>query len=158
MPNTSERLDIPPPGRSSAPLRKKPFRQGFLQLIHNMKRIRKTLGMIGGIGLFAYPALSLVAWLFHDWKPGGSQGGLSMLAGWYCVVCLMVVSAYYVAVAAVEWCRRFLIVGLAIHLALFLAAVILISATDAGWLIAPMICLGPALWLVYATRIGATPG
>src|SRR5205823_7875008 len=119
-----------------------------------MKKIRTALGVLGGIGVFAWPALSFVAWLFHDWKPGGAQGGLSVFQGWYCALCLVAVSAYYVAVAAVEWCRRFFIVGLALHAALLMAVVMLISSTDGGFLIAPVICIGPVVWMVYAIRIG----
>lgn len=118
-----------------------------------MHKTRTALGVLGGVGLFAWPALSFIAWLFHDWKPGGTQGGLSAFQGWYCALSLFAVSAYYVAVAAAEWSRRLFIFGVALHAALFIAIVILISSTDGGFLIAPVIFVGPVVWMVYATRI-----
>jgi hypothetical protein len=104
--------------------------------------------------MFAWPALSFVALLFHDWKPGGARGGLSAFQGWFCVLSLMAVSAYYIAVSACDWSRRMFIVGAVLHAALVVAVVMLISFTDGGFLFAPVIAVGPMIWLFYATRIG----
>ncbi len=118
-----------------------------------MKKIRTALGVLGGIGVFAWPALSFIAWLFHDWKPGGAQGGLSAFQGWFCALSLVAVSAYYIAVAASEWSQRLFVTGGVLHTALLISVVMLISSTDGGFLIAPVILVGPVIWLIYATRI-----
>ena len=119
-----------------------------------MKKVRTALGVLGGIGLFAWPALSFIAWFFHDWKPGGAHGGLSAFQGWFCVLSLVAVSAYYIAVAASEWSQRLFIVGGVLHTAVLVSVVMLISCTNGGLLFAPVILVGPVAWLVYATRIG----
>ena len=59
-----------------------------------MPTIRTALGVFGFVGLLAWPVLSFVVWVFHDWKPGGAQGGLSLFQGWFCALCLVTVSAY----------------------------------------------------------------
>lgn len=117
------------------------------------QRIRTALGMLGVIGLFIWPMLGSAAWLFSDWQPGGAQGGLSALQGWYCVLSIVAASAYYVAVAVSEWSRWLFIVGLAFHAALLMAIVMLASFTGAGFLVAPVLFAGPVLWMVYLVRI-----
>jgi hypothetical protein len=118
-----------------------------------MKKIRTALGVLGGIGVFAWPTLGFIAWLFHDWKPGGAQGGLSAFQVWFCALSLMAVSAYYIAVAASQWSRWLFVTGAALHTALLISLVILISSTDGGFLIAPVILVGPVIWFIYAIRI-----
>lgn len=117
-----------------------------------MKKIRTLLGVFGGIGVFAWPALSFIAWLFHDWTPGGAQGGLSAFQGWFCFLSLVAVSAYYIAVAASEWSQRLFFTGAALHIAL-LISVVMFSTTDGGLLVAPVILVGPVVWFIYALRI-----
>lgn len=68
----------------------------------------------------------------------------------------MAVSAYYIAVAAVDWSRPLFGLGAVLHATLFVAVVILISFTDAGLLILPVISVGPVLWMLYAKRIGGS--
>jgi hypothetical protein len=114
--------------------------------------IRTALGVLGGIGLLVWPILSLIAWLFHGFKPGGAQGGLSAFQGWFCALALVAVSAYYIAVAESTWSRRMFGFGVGFHTALFIAIAILISFTDGGLLIAPVIAVGPILWMIYATQ------
>jgi hypothetical protein len=121
-----------------------------------MPKIRTALGVLGVIGLFAWPVMSLVVWLFHDWSPGGAEGGLSSFQGWFCALCLVAVSAYYIAVAAVDWSRPLFGLGALLHATLLVAVVILISFTDAGFLILPVISVGPVLWMLYAKRIGGS--
>lgn len=98
--------------------------------------------------------LSFTAWVFHDWKPGGAQGGLSLFQGWLCALCLVAVSAYYVAVSAAEWSRTLFRLGVVLHVALFVAVLNLISVTDGGFVILPVTFVGPVLWMLYAKRIG----
>lgn len=117
-----------------------------------MQKIRTALGVLGGIGLFAWPILSLLAWLFHGFKPGGAQGGLSAFQGWFCALSLVAVSGHYIAVAGVTWSRWLFGVGIALHTALFVAIVMLVSSTDGGFVIAPVIFVGPILWMIYAAR------
>ena len=118
-----------------------------------MKKIRTALGVLGCIGVFVWPVLSLIAWLFHDWKAGGAQGGLSTFQGWFCALSLVAASAYYIAVAAAKWSKGLLITGGASQTALFITVAMLISSTDGGVFIAPVILAGPVIWLIYATRI-----
>jgi len=119
-----------------------------------MPTIRTALGVFGFVGLLAWTVLSFVAWVFHDWKPGGAQGGLSLFQGWFCALCLVTVSAYYVAVSAAEWSRTLFRLGVVLHVALFVAVLTLISFTDGGFVILPVIFVGPVLWMLYANRIG----
>ena len=119
-----------------------------------MPTIRTALGVFGFVGLLAWTVLSFVAWVFHDWKPGGAQGGLSLFQGWFCALCLVTVSAYYVAVSAAEWSRTLFRLGVVLHVALFVAVITLISFTDGGFVILPVIFVGPVLWMLYANRIG----
>ncbi len=118
-----------------------------------MKKLQTALGVLGGIGLFAWPTLSFVAWLFHVWQPGGAQGGLSAFQGWFCALSLVAVSAYYIAVGVSAWSRQLFIGGAVLHTALFIAVVMLLSCTDRGFLIVPVIFAGPVLWMFYAGRI-----
>lgn len=118
-----------------------------------MQKIRTALGVLGGVGLLAWPALSFIVWVFHDWKPGGAQGGLSVFQGWFCALSLVAVSAYYIAVATAMWSRRLFGVGVVLHAAVFVAVVTLISSTDGGFVIVPVIFVGPILWMIYAARI-----
>jgi hypothetical protein len=119
-----------------------------------MPTIRTALGVIGFVGLLAWPVLSFVVWVFNDWKPGGAQGGLSLCQGWFCALCLVTVSAYYVAVSAGEWSRTLFRLGVVLHVALFVAVITLISFTDGGFVILPVIFVGSVLWMLYANRIG----
>ena len=119
-----------------------------------MPKIRTALGVLGFVGLFGWPVLSCVVWVLHDWKPGGAKGGLSLSQGWFCAVCLEAVSAYYIAVATVDWSRSLSRLGVVLHAALFVALATLISFTDGGLVILPVILVGPVLWMLYAKRMG----
>ena len=94
-----------------------------------MPTIRTALGVFGFLGLLAWPMLNFIAWVFHDWKPGGAQGGLSLFQGWFRL-------------------------GVVLHVALFVAVSTLISFTDGGFVILPVIFVGSVLWMLYANRIG----
>jgi hypothetical protein len=118
-----------------------------------MHKVRTALGFLGVLGLFVWPILSLLVSLFHGFKPGGPQGGLSSFQGWFCALSLVAVSGYYIAVAGGPWNRRLLRVGAALHAALLIAIFMLITSTDGGFLIAPVILVGPLLWTIYAARI-----
>ena len=118
-----------------------------------MPKIRKALRALGFVGLLGWPVLSFVFWVLHDWKPGGAKGGPSLFQGLFCAVCLEAVSAYYIAVAAVAWSRRLSRLGAVLHAALFVAVITLISFTDGGFVILPVIFVGPVLWMLYAKRI-----
>jgi hypothetical protein len=114
-----------------------------------MEKIQTALGVLGGLGIFAWPALSLFLWLF-GWKPGGGEGGLSLFQGWFCALCLVAISAYYIVTAIAEWNGRLMIAGIALHAALVMAIVTLVSFTDGGILVAPIVAVGPVLWMAYA--------
>jgi len=119
-----------------------------------MPKIRTALGVLGVIGLFVWPFIGFVVWEFHDWKPGGAEGGLSSFQGWFCALCLVAVSAYYIAVAAVDWSRPLFRLGTVLHATLFVAVAILISFTDGGFVILPVTFVGPVLWMLYVKWFG----
>ena len=79
---------------------------------------------------------------------------MSLFQGWFCALCLVAVSAYYIAVAGAPWSRPLFRLGVMLHAALFVAVVTLISVTDGGFVNLPLIFVGPVLWMLYAKRIG----
>lgn len=120
-----------------------------------MRCSRIALGFVGGIGLALWLMLSLLVWFFRGWTPGGPQGGLESWQGWLCVLSPSAVFGYYCYVAAFPWSRRVFAVGLALHVALFGAVLILITYTDGGFLAMPMFAAGPVVWFPYAMKVSA---
>lgn len=121
--------------------------------MQKLPMIRTALGVLGSLGLLIWPTLSFLSLLFHNWKPGGSQGGLSVYQSGFCALTLISVSAYYVWVAKTEWRAGLFGAGIVLHMALFVAIVMLASFTDGGFLIAPVISIGPVLWMAYVALI-----
>ena len=82
-----------------------------------------------------------------------SRAARKAFQGWFCALSLVAVSGYYLTVAGADWSKRLFGVGVALHTALLVAIVILVSSTDGGVLVAPVIFVGPILWMIYAARI-----
>jgi hypothetical protein len=121
-----------------------------------MHTARTILKIVGGVGFWLWPFLCSLAWLFRDFKPGGAQGGLSSFQGWLCFLAPTVAFIYYLCAADMKWSRRLFVVGVIIQVALLIAIVTLVSFTDGGFLVAPLLLVGPMAWLVYAIRIRET--
>jgi hypothetical protein len=117
-----------------------------------MRALRIMLGFVGVIGLVIGLMLSVLMWLFHGFKPGGPQGGLSAWQGWLCALAPAAAFFYYACIAAFPWTRRLFVIGGVLHLILLFAVVTLVSFTDGGFVTLPILLVGPALWIIYAIQ------
>jgi hypothetical protein len=118
-----------------------------------MRTARTILRIAGGVGFWLWPFLCGLAWLFRGFKPGGPQGGLSTFQGWLCFLAPTVAFVYYLCVAEMKWSRRLFVVGVIIQLGVLVAAITLSCFTDGGFLVAPLLLVGPVAWLIYAIRV-----
>lgn len=114
-----------------------------------MRVLRYILGSIGLVGLALWLQLIALAALFWGFKAGGMQGGPSVAQRWFCALIPAVAFVYYFCIAAYEWSRRMLLIGIAVHLALLASVFTLVSVTDGGFIIAPGLLFGGILWIVY---------
>jgi len=121
-----------------------------------MRTLRNILSVIGGICFWLWPFLCGLAWLFRGFKPGGAQGGLTAFQGWACFLTPTVAFIYYLCVAEMRWSRRLLVIGIIVQAGMLVAVFILFSYTDGGFLVAPLLLVGPIAWLVYAFRVQET--
>lgn len=121
-----------------------------------MRTARTILRITGSIGFWLWPFLCGLAWLFHGFKPGGAQGGLTAFQGWLCFLAPTVSFIYYLCVAEMRWSRRLFVIGIIVQAGMLVAVVTLSSCTDGGFLVAPLLLVGPFAWLVYAVRVRDT--
>jgi hypothetical protein len=119
----------------------------------NMATARTILRIVGAIGIWAWPFLCGLAWLFHDFKPGGAQGGLTTVQGWLCALAPTVAFIYYRCVAEMRWTKRLFAVGVLAQFSLLLSVIVLVSATDGGFLVAPFLLVGPVVWVIYWRKL-----
>jgi hypothetical protein len=118
-----------------------------------MRTARTILGIVGSIGFWAWPLVCGLAWLFRGFKPGGPQGGLTALQGWLCALAPTVAFIYYLCVAELRWTKRLLVFGMVVQFPLILSALVLVCATDGGFLVAPFLVVGPVAWVIYWRKL-----
>ena len=116
-----------------------------------MSILRYLIGFVGLIGLALWLMLIAIATFFHGFKPGGPQGGPSMIQGWFCAATPVIAFVYYYFVAGSDWTPRMLFTGIAVHIALLASVATLVFVTDGGFLVAPGLLSGALLWTVYAS-------
>jgi hypothetical protein len=122
----------------------------------HMRIARIILRIVGGVGFWLWPFLCGLAWLFRGFKPGGAQGGLTAFQGWLCFLAPTVAFTYYLCVAEMRWTRRLFIVGMIVQAGMLVTVITLSSRTDGGFLVAPLLLVGPMAWLFYAVRVRET--
>lgn len=118
-----------------------------------MRTARNILRIVGAVGLWLWPLLCGLAWLFRGFKPGGAQGGLTVVQGWLCVLAPTTAFIYYLYVADMSWTKRSVAAGVLVHCALLISVVVLVTATDGGFLVAPFLLVGPAAWVVVLRKL-----
>jgi len=118
-----------------------------------MRRAQNILRIVGAVGLWFWPLLCGLAWLFRGFKPGGAQGGLTLAQGWLCVLAPTVAFIYYLCVAEMRWTKRLFAVGVLVQFPLLLSVIVLVSATDGGFLAAPFLLVGPVAWVIYWRKL-----
>jgi hypothetical protein len=92
-------------------------------------------------------------WQFRGFKAGGQQGGLSAIEGWICALIPTLTFAYYLLVSAAIWNSRWCVAGLVLNGLYLFAVATLVFATDGGFLVAPVMLIGPVLWFLHAVRM-----
>ncbi len=90
---------------------------------------------------------------FRGWKPGGAEGGLSAF-GWFCCVAgVGFTFLYYLVVSILEWSNWLLWVGIAVHLVGALGFLCIISQSDGGFILAPVMFAGFGCWFAYLNSV-----
>jgi len=113
----------------------------------------KLLGAFGLMGLPTWSLLSAFVWLFRGFKAGGQQGGLNAVEGWICALIPALTFAYYFLVSAAVWNSRWYVSGLILNGLYLFAVTTLVFSTDGGFLVAPVMLVGPVLWFLHALRM-----
>lgn len=113
----------------------------------------KLLSTFGLMGLPTWLLLSAFVWLFRGFKAGGQQGGLSVIEGWICALIPTLTFAYYLLVSTAIWNSRWYVTGLVLNGLYLFTVATLVFATDGGFLVAPVMLIGPVLWFLHAVRM-----
>jgi hypothetical protein len=108
------------------------------------------IGIIGGLLWLVFSFLVL---LFHGFKAGGAQGGMSRGEWALCNASVLVTFIHYAVVSDSVWSRRLLVVGIAIHLVWFVAVVCIVTLSGGGVLLTPLFFAGLACWIAYAATV-----
>ena len=112
--------------------------------------------LLGAFGLMALPTWLLISafvWLLRVFMAGGQQGGLNAAECWTCALVPALTFAYYILVSAAIWNSRWYVAGLILNGLYLFAVAILVFFTDGGFLIAPVMLVGPVLWFLHVMRM-----
>jgi hypothetical protein len=116
-----------------------------------MNKARTFLRLFGGIGFILWPLLYGLAWVFAR----SDRIAFSSFQAWLTFLAPFAAFIYYLYVTEMKWSRLIFVVGLIIHAGVFFALLTLMAFTDGGFLVAPLLLVGPITWLTYAARARA---
>lgn len=119
-----------------------------------LRKLRAVLNIVGGCGFVLWLALCGLGWLFRDFKPGGSVGGLSSWQSWFCTLVPAATFIYYTGIGLLYWSKHLFLIGVLLHLLLLGTITLLAAFTDGGFILIPVLLIGPILWIVFSVEIG----
>jgi hypothetical protein len=121
-----------------------------------IRRLRVALAGIGIVGGLLWLVFGYLLLLFHGFKAGGPQGGMSQEAWALCIAVILITFIYYAVVSSSVWTRALLVVGVVVHALWAVAMVCIVGLSGGGFLLTPLFFAGAACWIGYAIASGRT--
>jgi len=86
--------------------------------------------------------------MFHDFTPGGSEGGITGWLSWFCFLVPTATFFFYGFLPQSSTRRRgFLAVGILLHICMMVVIIAVVSISGGGFVVMPLLLIGPVIWL-----------